>query len=153
MPVSVRMFHILISNFCIFQTKKAAPVKPGLLLNIILRVIYSAVFLLLVQLAFQLDSSCSFCFLSYHQRVGFFLPASFASPFLSIDFIEIHQFNHGCFCIITRSCAQFDDPGITTRTACYFFSNSSKQFSDRFFILQIAEYHPALMCCIFLWLW
>ncbi len=45
---------------------------------------------------------------------------------LTVDFVEINQFNHCRFSMITGSLSQFDDTGITTGTSGNFFSYCSK---------------------------
>ncbi len=44
----------------------------------------------------------------------------------TVDFVEVNQFDHCYFGIITYSCTQFDDAGISTGTACHFWRYHGK---------------------------
>src|SRR5436189_249590 len=95
-------------------------------------------------------SRCFCCFSClFSTAAACFLSSFFSLAFaFTINFIEVNQLDHCCFSIITRSCTQFDNTGITTWAASHFFSNCAEQFSDRNLIIKIAEYHTTLVCCV-----
>src|ERR1700760_1588262 len=49
---------------------------------------------------------------------------------LTIDLVEIYQFDHRRLSIVTDTGPQFNDPGIAARTTSYFRSYRTKQFGN-----------------------
>src|SRR6516164_4898152 len=102
------------------------------------------------------------CFGGRRLRLWFsrFFPASSATCFpgcfpgfpfsFSVNLVEINQLDQGCFSVVTNPGSQFDDAGIATRTSCHLSGNGAKEFCYRLLILEVAEYHTALVGCIFL---
>src|SRR5690606_27168168 len=98
---------------------------------------------------FSLDNRCSYCSVIRLFRTtstGCFL---FRLLVGIVDFVEIHQFYHCHFSVVTCTVRHFDDTCITPWTIANFWSYISEQFCNRFFLSQTGEHYTPIVGCIF----